>query len=577
MPNFFSDNTDLLFQFDRLDLQEVVKLLENEYAFAKQYDSAPKNYQEAEENYRGSLEILGDLTANFIAPRAMDVDHEGAHHENGVVSYAKGTREALDQLAQAGLMGVILPHKFGGLNFPATIYFMMIEMVSRADASLMTLFGYQDVGEAISKFAPEEIGKKFLIKYAKGEHTGSMVMTEPGAGSDLQAIKLKAYQDDHGQWYLNGEKQFISNGCGEVLLVLARSEPNTNNIFGLSLFACHGDETVKVNRIEKKMGLNGSPTCALYFEDTPCYLVGKRRHGLIHVLSILNLARFSVAAQALGIAEAAYYEALSYSKIREQFGKLIYNIPSVANLLIDMRVTIECDRSLLYASSQWLDLRNKLEEKVNQLKANGDDHIIEKERFNEAAKIVDMLSPMAKYVITENANKVCYDAQQIHGGMGYMKDMNVERLVRDVRITTIYEGTSQIQILGASKGVFADVLGDFFRERENQEYHKDLDKPVRQMKEMRQIFNACNDMVKNHDDSLFREAATKELVDMYGALYTGYVVLDETQEDDRKKIILQRFITSALAKAHRSQVAISQEQFADINLREKICDPYSKG
>ncbi len=571
MPNFFSDNTDLLFQFDRLDLQEAVKILENDYTFSKQYDSAPKNYQEAEENYRGALELLGDLSANFIAPRAMGVDHEGAHHENGVVHYAKGTREALDQLAQAGLMGVILPHKFGGLNFPATIYFMMIEMVSRADASLMTLFGYQDVGEAIGKFAPENIGKKFLIKYAKGEHTGSMVMTEPGAGSDLQAIKLKAYQDDHGQWYLNGEKQFISNGCGDVLLVLARSEPNTNNIFGLSLFACHGDETVKVNRIEKKMGLHGSPTCALYFEDTPCYLVGKRRHGLIHVLYILNLARFSVAAQALGIAEAAYYEALNYAKIREQFGKLIYNIPSVANLLIDMRMTIECDRSLLYASSQWLDLRNKLEERIDELKAEGKVYDIEKEKFDQAAKFVDMLSPLTKYIITENANRICYDAQQVHGGMGYMKDMNIERLVRDVRITTIYEGTSQIQILGAAKGVFADVLGDFFKERENREYYKEFEKPLSQLKQLRKIFNACNDLVKNHDDSLFREAATKELVDMYGALYTGYVVLDEAQENDRKKIILQRFVTKSLAKAHKSQVAISQDQFADISLQEIIC------
>jgi alkylation response protein AidB-like acyl-CoA dehydrogenase len=570
MPNFFNENKDLIHQFNQLDLEEVVEILEAEYTLANKFETAPRSYSEAKENYQNALEILGELTANFIAPRAQQVDHEGTHLNNGSVDYAKGTQEALEQLSQAGFMGAILPHEYGGLNFPATIYFMMIELVSRADASLMTLFGYQDVGEAISKFAPADVSNKFLPKYVKGEYTGSMVMTEPGAGSDLQAIKLKAYQDEEGQWKLNGEKQFISNGCGQVLLVLARSEPNTKNLFGLSLFACLGNETVKVNRIEKKMGLNGSPTCALYFEDSPCFLVGKRRHGLIHVLYILNHARFSVAAQALGIAEAAYQEALKYAKIREQFGKLIYSIPTVSNLLIEMRVTIECNRSLLYASGHWLDLRNKLEEKVDHLKAKGEDYKSEKIRFDKAAKIVDMLSPMVKYIVTEDSNKICYQSQQVHGGMGYMKEMEIERLVRDVRITTIYEGTSQIQILAAVKGVLADVLADVIDDLQGVSYKEELKPAWDSLVEIRNIFYQCREVVLEQNDNAFQELAAPDLVDMYGAIYTGFLVLKEANKVPRKRKIVERYITTALSNAHKSKVRLSRGKLTFIDTADDI-------
>ena len=571
MPNFFTDNDDLSYQFKKTDLEEISEILEHGYTSAKKFSFAPADFEQAKENYENALEVLGDLCANFIAPRAMSVDHESTRQVNGQVNYAKGTEEALEQLSQAGFMGVILPHEYGGLNFPATIYFMMIEMVSRADASLMTLFGYQDVGEAIAKFAPPEVSERFLPKYTAGEHTGSMVMTEPGAGSDLQAIKLKAQLDDEGQWRLNGEKQFISNGCGQVLLVLARSEEGSNNMFGLSLFACHGDSTVKVTRIEKKMGLNGSPTCALFFENSPCYLVGKRRHGLIHVLYILNHARFSVAAQALGIAEAAYQEALKYSKIREQFGKIIYNIPSVSNMLIEMRVSIECSRSLLYYSAQQLDLRNKLEEKIEHLKEENKDYQADKKRFDQVAKVIDMLSPMVKYLLTEKANSICYDAQQVHGGMGYMKEMDVERLVRDVRITTIYEGTSQIQILAASKGVVADVLGQFIDNSLQEEYRTGLQELLEQLREIRTIFNSCTEHVQNINDQFSRETSMKELVDMYGALLTGIIVLKEAQETKRKELILSRFVPSALANAHKSRVTVFQNSGVESDLIDQIC------
>ncbi len=570
MANFFSDNSDLKYQFSRLDLEEAVRILEHDYKEAEHFPEAPQNYQEAQELYEAALELVGELAGDVIAPLAMEVDAEGAHFKDGKVTYAKGTREALDQLAEAGLMGVILPRKYGGIEFPATIYMMMIEMISRADASLMTMFGYQDVGEAIARFGSEEVASEYLPKYTSGEHTGAMVLSEPSAGSDLQAVKLQAYQDDEGNWFLKGVKHFISNGCGDVLLVLARSEPNTTNIFGLSLFACHGGDKVRVTRIEEKMGLHGSPTCELYFDDAPAKLVGRRRQGLLHVLYVLNHARFSVASQGLGIAEAAYAEAVDYAAQRKQFGKVINTMPSVANLLIDMRVSIEAHRSLLYAGAQWLDLRNRLEDQVARLRAAGEPFAEEKERFDEAANIVDLLSPMVKYVVTEAAYKICYDAQQVHGGMGYMREMAVERLIRDVRITTIYEGTSQVQIIGSSKGVFADALGKFFDEHEKKQYRDDLQPLAAQLRDLRKIFQESLSYVAEHEDAALREVASKELVDMYASLYTGYLVLDEAETLDRKKLIARRYISAALSGGHGRAAAIRNEVYSDIEQAEVI-------
>ncbi len=571
MPNYFTGNSDLVFIFNRLDLEEATSILENEYSYHKEYPFAPKNYQEAIENYKNAMELAGDIAGNFIEPRSAKIDAEGPHLENGKVTYAKGSSESYKQLADAGFTGTILPHEYGGLNFPATIYMMLIELVSRADAAMMTMIGYQDIGEAISKFGTKEVREEYLPKYISGEHIGSMVMTEPAAGSDLQGIQLKAYQDDDGNWFLKGNKHFISNGCGDMLLVLARSEEG-KSMFGLSLFACRGGEKVNVVHVEEKMGLHGSPTCQLYFDDAPVKLVGRRKQGLLHVLYVLNHARFSVAAQALGIAEAAYHEANEYAKIREQFNKIIYKMSPVANMLIDMRVAIESSRSLLYAGAQWLDLRNNLEEKVAHFKAEEKPFDEEKRRFNEAAKIVDLLSPLAKYIITEMAVKVCYDAQQIHGGMGYMREMKVERLARDVRITTIYEGTSQIHILGASKNVINDILKDFFEENEGKNFGEKLSSSSNRIKEIRAIFLEGLALVKAHESIDFRTVAAKELVDMYGYLYTGYLLLNEASTEERKVLIANRYINNALAKSHASLTAIKNNQYDDLENVDEICD-----
>ena len=370
-----------------------------------------------------------------------------------------------------------------------------------------------------------------------------MVLTEPDAGSDLQAVKLQAYEDDKGQWRLRGVKRFITNGGGNILLVLARSEPGTKDGRGLSMFACYGDETVKIRRLENKLGIHGSPTAEMQFNETPAQLVGKRKYGLIkYVMDLMNGARLGVSAQALGISQAAYEEALNYAKARVQFGQPIYNIPVVTNMLIDMRVTLESNRSLLYETAKWVDLRDKFNEKIEHLKTEGKSFAEENERAKEAAKIAALLTPLTKYILTESTNQITYDALQIHGGAGYMKDFIIERLTRDARITNIYEGTSQLQIVAAIGGVINDILGQRFNDNGKKTYKGNLLQLATHMKEIRRIFLTSLKYVQDKNDKYFQDVAAKELVDMYGYLVTGYLLLDEAEIDSRKVFIANRYI-----------------------------------
>ena len=375
------------------------------------------------------------------------------------LSMQTGVERATSASGKPGWPVSSFPRAYGGLNFPATIYIMMIEMVSRADASMQTLFGYQDVGEAIAHFGPEEVAQKFLPGFCDGTTIGAMVLTEPGGGSDLARVRLKAFEDEEGTWRLRGTKQFISNGNGGMLLVLARSEEGSEGMFGLSLFACAGED-VTVARLEEKMGLHGSPISELVFEDAEAHLVGKRRSGLLHVLHTLNHARYSVAAQGLGIAEGAYAAAYRYAHEREAFGDIIFHLPAVADLLVDMRVTLDAARAMTYAGSEWLDRRNRLEVEISHRRRTGGAVDELKSSFKRAAAYTEFLSPAVKYWVTEQANRVCYNAQQVHGGMGYMKEMPLERMVRDVRITTIYEGTTQVLVGASLAGVRNGVLDE---------------------------------------------------------------------------------------------------------------------
>ncbi|HWQ81124.1 MAG TPA: acyl-CoA dehydrogenase family protein [Ignavibacteria bacterium] len=571
MPNFFTDNSDLVFHFNNLDYRRIVEIAEDNFEQAKEFNYAPVNYEDAMENYRKVLEMTGDLTGNYIAPRAADVDIEGAQYSDGKVDYAKGTQQNLKELTMADLMGMVLPRKYGGLNFPLTIYMMATEMVARADASLMNIFGLQDIAEMIDKYGTDEQKQKYIPGFCTGEYTGAMALTEPDAGSDLQAVKLQAYQDEKGKWFLRGVKRFITNGNAQVHLVLARSEPGTKDGRGLSMFACFTDKTVRVRRIEHKLGIHGSPTCELQFNDTPAELVGQRKFGLIkYVFDLMFRARMGVSAQALGISQAAYEEALMYAKDRVQFGKAIYNIPPVANMLIDMRVMVEYNRSLLYATGVFVDMKEKTVLLIDKYKKEGKSVTDLNNDLKYYTKISNLLTPMTKYWLTECANKITYDSMQIHGGTGYMKEFRVERLARDARITNIYEGTSQMQIVAAISGVINDILKDLFDKKEKKNYTGGLSRLASYLKEIRIIFYDCLKYVMDKKDNEFQDVAAKDLVELYSYLFIGYLLLDEAEIEPRKKFIASRYIINSLANAKKNTDTIKNELFTDILHADEI-------
>jgi hypothetical protein len=368
-------------------------------------------------------------------------------------------------------------------------------------------------------------------------------------------------------------KRFITNGNGDVLLVLARSEAGTKDGRGLSMFVCFGDDTVKVRRIEHKLGIHGSPTCELQFNDTPAELVGKRKFGLIkYVLDLMYRARMGVSAQALGISQAAYEEALKYAKEREQFGKPIYEIPVVTNMLLDMKINLEACRTLFYSTAVYVDMKEKLEAKIKLLKEKGEPFKDEMQRLKAVTKVANLLTPMCKYVIAETSNKITYDALQIHGGTGYMREFKVERLARDARITNIYEGTSQLQIVAASGGVINDVLERYFEEKSSKVYKGALDRLNLMLKNIREIFLDCLEYVVSKKDTVFQDVAAKDLVELYSYLYIGYQILEEAEENERKVFIANRYIIEALSNSQKNAESIKDELFGDLLHADKILD-----
>ena len=547
MANFFEDNEDLRFQLDHLDLDEVIELIEDDFAEADRYEYAPRNAEDARDGYRQVLRMLGELTAEEIAPLAPEVDEEGAGYEDGRVTYAQGTVRALELLSQADLMGFTLPRPYGGLNFPTTIYCMAVEMVARADASLMNVFGLQDIADTIEEFADEEIKAEYLPRFSAGEVTGAMILTEPDAGSDLQAVRVKAeYDEESGFWRLNGVKRFITNGCADVSLVLARSEPRSTDGRGLSLFLCDRDETMRIRRIENKMGIHGSPTCEIQFNGTKGILIGRRRMGLIrYVMALMNRARLGVACQALGIAEAAYNEALRYAGEREQFRRKIIEFPAVYEMLVDMRVAIEAARTLTYHTAIVVDLKKGLERKLAKLEKPPREL---RDRLKYYTGLAGMLTPMTKYVASETANRVAYDAVQVHGGPGFMREFNVERHYRDARITSIYEGTTQLQIVAAIGGVLTRTLDPEFDRFASQEYDPSVRNLVEEVDTARKRLGEVVDRIHERDDRDFTSFYARRAVDIAVDIYVAYRLLQDAGASERKKLIARKFVADALPR-----------------------------
>ncbi len=566
--NFFLDNQDIQFHLNQLDLREVVDLKEKGYSFHEKYPTAPRSYADAKDNYRLLLEVLGEICATVIAPRAAEADEEGAHFEAGQVTYAAATQAAIKAFAQAELNGAMLPWEYGGLNLPEVIYQMMVEMVSRAEGGLMTIFGLQEIASTISEFGDEELKRDVLPRFARGEVNGAMVLTEADAGSDLGAVQTRAtYDEAAGMWRLNGVKRFITNGCADISVVLARSEEGTADARGLSMFFVEKDETVTIRRIEHKLGIRTSPTCEIQYNNTPAILIGKRRFGLIrYAMALMNGARLAVSAQALGIAEAAYREAYRYAYEREQFNKKIGDIPAVSRMLLSMRAEIEAARALIYETGRWVDLNKAYEEHLAH--ADSKDPAA-KQRLKQTAGLADAMTPLAKYFSTEMGNRVCYLAMQIHGGVGYMREFNVERHYRDVRITNIYEGTSQLQIVAAIGKLLGHALHELLDDWAGQDYGVALEPLKAQLAAANTQFKQATDVLKAHERDVIDYYAA-DLTDMAIYLLNSWLLLRSGLVSERKQAVAQVYIADHLPQIHRAAEAIQAANATPLQLRAAV-------
>ena len=434
MANFYTDNPALKHHLHHPLMRKIVELKERNFTDAVKFDYAPFNYEDAMDNYEKVLEIVGDLCGGLIADNAEGVDHQGASCADGRAIYADGTVENLEACRKAGLMGMSMPRRYGGLNFPITPYIMAADIVSRADTGFENLWGLQDCAETLYEFGNEEQRQKYIPRVCDGE-TMSMDLTEPDAGSDLQSVMLKATQKEDGTWVLNGVKRFITNGDSDIHLVLARSEDGTKDGRGLSMFIYDKrNGGVSVRRIENKMGIKGSPTCELVYKNAPAELCGSRRMGLIkYVMALMNGARLGIAAQSVGVSEIAYREALAYAKERKQFGKAIIEFPAVAELIAVMKAKLDASRTLLYETARYVDLYKVYEDIARERKLS-DEERAEMKRYS---RLADALTPLAKGLTSEYCNQNAYDCIQVHGGSGFMKDYACERVYRDARITSI--------------------------------------------------------------------------------------------------------------------------------------------
>jgi alkylation response protein AidB-like acyl-CoA dehydrogenase len=542
--NFFLDNPDIQFRLAQINLNEALELKESGYAQAAQYPGAPRNYADAKDNYSIILGVMGEICGERIAPRAAEADEEGAHFDNGEVTYTAATQDAIEAFRQAGLFGAMLPRQYGGLNLPESIYSMLVEIVARAESGLMTVYGLQEIADMIEEYADAETKDRVLPRMARGEASGAMVLTEADAGSDLGAVATRATLNEAtGQWTLNGVKRFITNGLADISVVLARSEEGSSDARGLSMFLVEKDDTVKIRRIEHKMGIKSSPTCEIQYNNTPCTLIGKRRFGLMrYSMNLMNGARLAVAAQALGIAEAAYREADRYSKERIQFGKPIRVLPAVGRLLLSMRVDLEATRALLAETATWVDLWKVYEKATGEGATDVDPGA--RARLKACQTLAETLTPMVKYCSTEMGNRVCYQSMQVHGGVGYMKEFNIERLFRDVRITNIYEGTSQLQVVAAIGKLLNRSLDPLLAEWSAAGYPADMAPEKATLIELTATFQKAVDSLKAQSDRAKVDYYACDLVDQAVWLVCSWLLLRDTNTLEEKKPIARSYIAS---------------------------------
>ena len=524
MANFFSDNKDLQFHLDHPLMRKIVELKERGFAEKDLYDYAPQDYDDAMDNYRRVLEIAGEVCGEVIAPNAEGVDHEGPRVVNDHVEYASGTVRNMQAVVDAGLSGMTLPRKYDGLNFPLICFVMANEMVARADASFENIWGLQDCAETLNEFASEELKQKYLPWVSAGA-TCAMDLTEPDAGSDLGAVMLKAtWSEERQTWLLNGVKRFITNGDGDISLVLARTEEGTTDARGLSMLVYDKrDGGVKVRRIENKMGIKGSPTCELVFTNAPAQLVGDRKMGLIkYVMSLMNAARLGIGAQSVGLCEAAYREALKYAHERAQFGKPIIRFAAVSEMLSNMKAKLQGARALLYETARFVEVYKQYTHISHERSLEAE----ERQEMKFYNRLADGFTPLVKLFSSEYANQLAYDAIQIHGGSGFMKDYPCERLYRDARIMNIYEGTSQLQVVAAinavTKGTFLEQIERYAAE----EYTEAVRPIVEKLKALTVKFSEMVARVEAGEKEAagFKDFHARRLVETAGHIIIGYLL-----------------------------------------------------
>ncbi len=524
MANFYTDNPDLKHHLTHPLMQKIVALKERDFTDAEKYDYAPLDFEDAMDSYDKVLEVVGEICGTTIADNAEDVDHQGPKVIDGHVEYADGTKQNLELCRKAGLMGMSMPRRLGGLNFPITPYIMAADIVSRADTGFENLWGLQDCAETIYEFASDEQKDRFIPRVCQGE-TMSMDLTEPDAGSDLQSVMLKATEQPDGTWRLNGVKRFITNGDSDIHLVLARSEEGTRDGRGLSMFIYDKrDGGVTVRRIENKMGIKGSPTCELVYKNAKAELCGSRRLGLIkYVMALMNGARLGIAAQSVGVSERAYREALAYAKDRKQFGKAIIEFPAVYEMLAVMKAKLDASRALLYETSRFVDIYKIYEDIAKERSLTPE----ERKEMKQYSKLADACTPLVKGLGSEYCNQNAYDCIQIHGGSGFMKDYACERVYRDARITSIYEGTTQLQVVAAIRHVTTGTYLSLIRDYESREVTEAL-KPLREsLIAMTAKYETAVNTVLEAKDQSMTDFMARRMVEMAGNIIMGYLLLQD--------------------------------------------------
>ncbi len=565
MANHYTDHPELRFELNHPMMERIVELKERGFRDKENFDYAPLDFEDAMDSYDRVLDIVGELSGTIIAENAESVDLEGPHHVGDRVFYAAGTARNLDAMVKAGMNGMTMPRKYNGLNFPITPYTMCAELVAASDAGFGNIWSLQDCIETLYEFGNEDQHSRFIPRICAGE-TMSMDLTEPDAGSDLQSVMLKAtYDEAENCWRLNGVKRFITNGDADLHLVLARSEEGTTDGRGLSMFIYDKrDGGVNVRRIENKLGIHGSPTCELVYKNAKAELCGDRKLGLIkYVMALMNGARLGIAAQSVGISQAAYNEGLAYAKDREQFGKAIINFPAVYDMLALMKAKLDAGRALLYQCSRYVDVYKALDDIARERKLTPE----ERQEQKKYAKLADSLTPLAKGMNSEYCNQNTFDALQIHGGSGFMMDYPIQRYYRDARITNIYEGTTQLQVVAAIRYVTNGSYLAQMREFETAEVSAEMQVLQARAAKMADKFEEAVNHVKEAKDQEFHDLCARHLMEMAADVIMLHLLLRNAtvapEMFAKSARVYANFVEAEIAKHHTFVMNLTPEQLAD--------------